>query len=90
MAVCNSTHEIYTSPELLSHRHKDIIFIIDDLLEEGQELFSGPFWAKRCGNRPELLHGIYPQLQVIVPKLINEDGHGVERGVHSTRNAHLA
>lgn len=26
-----------------------------------------PFWAKRCGNSPELLHGIYPQLQVIVP-----------------------
>ena len=26
-----------------------------------------PFWAKRCGNSPELLHSIYPQLQVIVP-----------------------
>ena len=36
-------------------------------LEEGQELFSGPLWAERCGNSPQLLHGIDPQLKVIVP-----------------------
>ena len=56
-----------------------------------------PLWSQRRGNGAQLLHGIHPHLQVIMPikaaslgaskdalpQLVDENSHRIERGVHS-------
>mmetsp|Transcript_46728 Transcript_46728/g.123443 ORF Transcript_46728/g.123443 Transcript_46728/m.123443 type:complete len:402 (-) Transcript_46728:20-1225(-) len=74
-------------PELLSQRDEHFVVVVDDLLQEGQELIACPLGAQGGRDGAQVPDRVQSQLQVVMPELVDQHRHGIERRVHAPSDA---
>lgn len=77
-----ATNVLLEATELLCQRQKDLILVIDRVLQEGNQFLARAIRTKREGDGRDAVNGIQAKLHVFRAQLVHQNRDGGDLYLH--------